>query len=110
MTGFGVLLVALALQQPPPPADLVVLNARVYTADVNRPVAEAFAVRGGRIAFVGSARGALALVGPRTERLDLAGRTVIPRSAVLERMDELRDRLHEVNGKVVRGGARIGTR
>jgi glycerol-3-phosphate O-acyltransferase len=34
--------------------------------------------------------------------------TVIPRTAVLERMDELRDRLHEVNGKVVRGGARIG--
>jgi glycerol-3-phosphate O-acyltransferase len=33
--------------------------------------------------------------------------TVIPRSAVLERMDELRDRLHEVNGKVVRGDARI---
>ena len=72
----GVLLVTLALQQQP--ADLVVLNARVYTADVNRPVAEAFAVRGGRIVFVGSARGAQALVGPRTERLDLAGRTVIP--------------------------------
>ena len=34
--------------------------------------------------------------------------TVIPRAAVLERMDELRDRLHEVNGKVVRGGAGIG--
>jgi glycerol-3-phosphate O-acyltransferase len=34
--------------------------------------------------------------------------TVIPRTAVLERMDELRDRLHEVNGKVVRGGAGIG--
>jgi len=33
--------------------------------------------------------------------------TVIRRSVVLERMDELRDRLHEVNGKVVRGGARI---
>jgi len=70
------LLAILALQQQP--ADLVVLNARVYTADVNRPVAEAFAVRAGRIAFVGSSRGALALVGPRTERLDLAGRTVIP--------------------------------
>jgi hypothetical protein len=72
------LLAVLALQQQPPPADLVVLNARIYTADVNRPVAEAFAVRAGRIAFVGSSRGALALVGPRTERLDLAGRTVIP--------------------------------
>ncbi|MGH7569147.1 MAG: 1-acyl-sn-glycerol-3-phosphate acyltransferase, partial [Gemmatimonadales bacterium] len=34
--------------------------------------------------------------------------TVIPRPRVLERMDELRDRLLEVNGKVVRGGARIG--
>jgi predicted amidohydrolase YtcJ len=76
MSVCGVLLISLALQQQP--ADVVVLNARVYTADVNRPVAEAFAVRGGRIAFVGSTRGALALVGPRTERLDLAGRTVIP--------------------------------
>jgi len=76
MSGMGMLLAVLALQQQP--ADLVVLNARVYTADVNRPVAEAFAVRAGRIAFVGSNRGALALVGPRTDRLDLAGRTVIP--------------------------------
>jgi len=77
MSGIGILLAALVLQQPPP-ADLVVLNAKVYTADVDRPVAEAFAVRAGRIAFVGSTRGALALAGPRTERLDLAGRTVIP--------------------------------
>ena len=34
--------------------------------------------------------------------------TVIPRTRVLERMDELRDRLQDVNAKVVRGGARIG--
>jgi len=67
------LLLVLALQQ----ADMVVLNARVYTSDVNRPVAEALAVRGSRIAFVGSNRGALALAGPRTERLDLTGKTVI---------------------------------
>ena len=67
------LLLALTLQQ----ADLIVTNARIYTSDVNRPVAEALAVRGGRIAFVGSNRGALALAGPRTERLDLTGKTVI---------------------------------
>ncbi len=72
----GVLLITLALQQQP--ADQIIINAKVYTADVNRPVAEAFAVRGGRIVFVGSTRGALALAGPRTERVDLAGRTVIP--------------------------------
>lgn len=59
-------------------ADLVVFNARIYTADATRPVAEALAVRGGRVAFVGSERGALALAGPRTERLDAAGHTVIP--------------------------------
>lgn len=68
------LLTMLAVQQP----DLVVTNARIYTADANRPVAEALAAQDGRIVFVGSARGALALAGPRTERLDLAGRTVIP--------------------------------
>jgi glycerol-3-phosphate O-acyltransferase len=35
------------------------------------------------------------------------GQTVISKNALLERMDQLRDRLHEVNGKVVRGGSRI---
>ena len=35
------------------------------------------------------------------------GQTMIPRPALLERMDQLRDRLLEVNAKVVRGGARI---
>jgi predicted amidohydrolase YtcJ len=59
-------------------ADVVVTNARIYTADANRPVAQALAVRAGRIVFVGSERGALALVGPRTERQDLGGKTVIP--------------------------------
>ena len=33
--------------------------------------------------------------------------TVVKKEALLERMDELRERLKEVNGKVVRGGARI---
>ena len=71
------LLAFLTLQQTPAPADLVVTNARIYTSDVNRPVAQALAVRAGRITFVGSNRGALALAGPRTERFDLPGRTVI---------------------------------
>jgi glycerol-3-phosphate O-acyltransferase len=34
--------------------------------------------------------------------------SVIRKDAVIERMDQLRDRLNDVNGKVVRGGARIG--
>jgi len=64
-----------AAQQP---ADLVVINARIYTADATRPVAHGLAIRDGKILFVGSVRGAEALAGPRTERWDLGGRTVIP--------------------------------
>ncbi|MDH3495509.1 MAG: amidohydrolase [Gemmatimonadota bacterium] len=72
------LLAAAPLAAQQQPADLIVLNARIYTADANRPTASALAVRGGRIAFIGSNRGAEALAGPRTQRLDLAGKTVIP--------------------------------
>ncbi|HET7456266.1 MAG TPA: amidohydrolase [Gemmatimonadaceae bacterium] len=63
---------------PPRPADLVVINARIYTVDDTRPVVEAIAVRDGRVVFAGAARGAKTLQGPRTRVLDLAGRTVIP--------------------------------
>jgi glycerol-3-phosphate O-acyltransferase len=35
------------------------------------------------------------------------GQTVTSKAAVLERMDQLRDRLHDVNAKVVRGGTRV---
>jgi predicted amidohydrolase YtcJ len=71
-----------APQESPSPqrqtAELVVTNARIYTADDDRPLASAMAVVGGRIAFVGSARGAAVFHGPGTRVLDLGGRTVIP--------------------------------
>ncbi len=60
------------------PADLVVTGARIYTVDVNRPVAEAMAVRGGRVVFIGSRQGALTHRGSATRVLELDGRTVIP--------------------------------
>ena len=62
----------------PRPADLIVTNARIYTVDDGRPMAEAMAVRDGRVEFIGSERGALAHRGSATRILDLAGRTVIP--------------------------------
>jgi hypothetical protein len=66
---------ALAAQEP---ADLIVTNAHIYTVDDNKPLAAAMAIRGGRVIFVGSARGAEVFAGSRTERLDLDGKTVIP--------------------------------
>ena len=59
-------------------ADLVVTNARIYTVDPTRPQADALAVRDGRILFVGSKRGALALKGASTRVVDAAGRTIVP--------------------------------
>jgi predicted amidohydrolase YtcJ len=60
------------------PADLVVTNGRIYTADAARPVVDAMAIRAGRIVFVGDRAGAKALTGAQTQVLDLEGQTVIP--------------------------------
>jgi predicted amidohydrolase YtcJ len=67
-----------ALAQGQAPADLVITNARIYTADRARSMAEALAVKGGKIVFVGSAADAASWLGPRTtvERLD--GKLVLP--------------------------------
>lgn len=71
-------LAALAQSLGAQPADLIVSNARIYTADDSRPLVEAFAVRGGRIVFTGSAREAATLKGPATQLLDAQGQTIIP--------------------------------
>jgi predicted amidohydrolase YtcJ len=62
----------------PRAADLVVLGARVWTADAERPAAEAIAVRGDRIVAVGSRRDIELLRGPGTKVVDAAGRFVMP--------------------------------
>ena len=59
-------------------ADLVLRNGTVATVDERRPVAEAVAVRGGRIVLVGTNEEVGALVGPGTEVIDLAGRFAMP--------------------------------
>ena len=72
---------SLSAQQPVAPqrpADLIVTGARIYTVDESRPMAEAMAIRDGRVLFVGSVRGAKALQGPKTQLLDATGRTIIP--------------------------------
>jgi predicted amidohydrolase YtcJ len=61
-----------------PRADVIVTNARIYTADDARPQAEAMAIAGGKVLFVGSVREALSLRGTATNVIDAAGRTIIP--------------------------------
>ncbi len=63
---------------PQPPADLIIVNARVYTADDARPEAQAVAVRGDRLIAVGTSDEALEWQGPATTIVNADGRAVIP--------------------------------
>ncbi|MGB0384584.1 MAG: amidohydrolase [Ardenticatenaceae bacterium] len=59
-------------------ADLIIHNANVYTVNPQMAQAEAVAVRGNKIAFVGSNRGAMALRGAKTRVVDGGGCTLLP--------------------------------
>ena len=58
--------------------DLILLNGKVFTADPANQYAQAIAIRGDRIIAVGTAAEINALAGPKTRRIDLQGRLVIP--------------------------------
>lgn len=59
-------------------ADLVLTGGSVETMAAPRPTASAVGVRDGQIVFVGSEREGAGWIGPRTRRVDLRGRTLLP--------------------------------
>ena len=58
--------------------DLILSNGRFYTLDSENTVAQAVAIKEGRIVAVGEGTAVDELAGPRIRKLDLNGRTVIP--------------------------------
>jgi predicted amidohydrolase YtcJ len=60
------------------PVDLIVHNARVYTADADQSMAEAIAIRGNQILSVGSNREINRLRRPQTTLIDAKGAAVLP--------------------------------
>ncbi len=58
--------------------ELVLTGGRIRTLDHARPSASAVAIAEGEIAAVGSDGEILAVAGPHTERVDLAGAAVVP--------------------------------
>ncbi|MFN2533241.1 MAG: amidohydrolase [Pyrinomonadaceae bacterium] len=128
MMRFLSLLIAAALTSLAPvtqrinPADLVFENGKIYTADTKMATAEAVAVKGDRIVFVGSNAEAQKYTGPKTRVVDLAGKTVLPgltdahhhlsgvglreMTLNLEGITSLADFLVKVKGRV--GQARAG--
>jgi len=76
------LLLALAMtptaDEPAFAADLVLVGGKVWTADRDRPEAEAVAVWRDRVVQVGTDAEIKALVGPKTKVIALNGRRVVP--------------------------------
>ena len=68
----------LTARQPGASPDLVLLNGHVLTVDRTFSTAEAVAIRGERVAAVGSTADIRRLAGPATRVIDLDGRTLIP--------------------------------
>jgi predicted amidohydrolase YtcJ len=73
------------------PADTVLRGGTIRTVDAKDRVAQALAIRDGRIVYVGSDRGVRAYVGRRTRVESLRGRTVVPG-------------LHDAHAHVLSGG------
>ncbi|HEX6629916.1 MAG TPA: amidohydrolase [Gemmatimonadaceae bacterium] len=61
-----------------PPVSLAIVNARVWTGDARRPWADAVAVRGDRIAAVGSSAEVRKLAGADARVIDAKGGMLVP--------------------------------
>lgn len=59
-------------------ADYVFKNGAVYTIESKNPKAEAVAVTGKKISYVGSNKGANAFIGKKTKVIDLQGKMLLP--------------------------------
>src|SRR5579862_1810592 len=72
-------LIATAILHAQPAApDLILTNGKIITVDERFTIAQAVAIRGDRIAAVGSNQEIMQLAGPNTRRIDLRGRAVTP--------------------------------
>jgi len=59
-------------------ADLILRGGPIYTMDAARSWAEAVAIKGEKIVYVGTSAGVAEHTGPRTRVVDLEGRMVLP--------------------------------
>jgi predicted amidohydrolase YtcJ len=73
-----VALIASGTAQTPPPADVILTNARVYTVNSAQPWADAVAIQDGRIIAVGKAQDIDKFKSEKTQLIDAGGRVVLP--------------------------------
>lgn len=67
-----------AFSQAASAADTILVNGKIITVDAADSIAEAVAIRGGAIQEAGSKQAVMRHAGPRTQIIDLHGRTATP--------------------------------
>jgi predicted amidohydrolase YtcJ len=87
----------MAIAQTAP--DVIYYNASILTMSANQPAAQALAIRGDRFAAIGSDAAVLKTAGPRTRKIDLAGRCVVP-GIVESHVHPIMAALAEIDGPV----------
>jgi len=75
---FSLFIAMISAAQSKPAADLIISNAKIWTGDKSRPMAEAVAILGDRIVAVGSNAEADAWRGSNTKSIDAHGRVLLP--------------------------------
>src|SRR5687768_4768700 len=78
LVGLTVVSGGAAAQPPAEPVSLAVVNARVWTGNPRRPWADGLAVRGDRVAAVGSSAEVRKLAGAGARVVDARGQMVVP--------------------------------
>jgi predicted amidohydrolase YtcJ len=74
----GLLLGLSAIAAAAAPPQLILFHGRILTVDSHDSIAQALAIRDGKIIAIGSDRDILRLAGAATQRIDLHGRTATP--------------------------------
>ena len=78
LTLCGLALTAACSDKPREVADTVFLDAKVYTVNSAQPWAEAIAISGDTIVYVGDNDGAMDLIGDTTQQINLDGKLLLP--------------------------------
>ena len=79
--------------------DVIYYNASIITMDAAHPTAQAVAIRGDRFTSVGTTAEVLATAGPKTTKIDLGGKCIVP-GIIESHVHPIGAALSEIDGRV----------
>jgi predicted amidohydrolase YtcJ len=93
----AVVLAAVAARAQAP--DIIYYNARILTMSPGQPSAQALAIRGDRFSAVGTNADVLKTAGPKTRKIDLGGKCIVP-GIIESHVHPIGAALSEIDGEV----------